>query len=212
MTAIAPSAAAEDRPWPLPPSAETARHSLAAVAEKYGPDAVLLQAYLLNECLRTGSILETAVSAPTVAVHAGHTYLAVTLDSGLIFNDRTARRETRILRVWRQVVERALRRYDTLHLRTDGIAVRVNYHHRRYVDEAHLRADLRAGRGKPETVLFYLLTADILGLLRHQLSSREFLDRSRVLVDGQPYTLQLPAHDSPAPAPRSPPQAMRNRH
>ncbi|GIW39707.1 MAG: hypothetical protein KatS3mg076_0284 [Candidatus Binatia bacterium] len=186
--------------WQLPAPRDRIVESLSEVAARFGPDAVLLQAYLLNEALRSGSILETTVSAPDIDERSGRKYLALTLDSGLVFDDAKTDADERVRLVWVHVVERALKRQKTFRVPAEGIAVRVRYHHRRYRDEDELRRSLPTeGRGKLESVSFYLGLDDLHGFLADRLSAQQLLDRSEVRLNGSPYRVRLRAPAGPEP-------------
>jgi hypothetical protein len=193
-----------DPAWQVPSSKEEIVDSLREVSSKYGPDTVMLQAYLLNEALRLGSILETSISAPSTEEREERTYLALSLDSGLVFNDRDTTQTDRVTRVWREIVERTLRRYESLQLPADGVAIGIGYDHKTFASDADLRAGLqKEGRGQRETVAFYLLGSDVGRFLARELSAQELLDRSYVLLDDRPYVLRLPSPPGAEPEPAS---------
>jgi hypothetical protein len=168
------------------------------VQSKYGADAVMIQGHLLAHAIRGGSVLEAVVSIPGVEDRAGKKFLAFRLETGIIYNDRDGNAPARTGRVWHDIVEATLRRFQTLTLPADGIALILGYTHKPYRDEAELRAHLDEGHGTAETAAFYLLLSDVTELIAERIAPQELLERSTVLVDGAPVHVVL---DLPTPSP-----------
>lgn len=171
--------------WDLPRSEADVVRSLADVAHRFGPDAVLMQTYLLNEAARNGSVLEATALAPALETRNGRRYLVFVLDSGIVFNDRSLSAGQRLRRVWQDIIARCLWRFTSLTLPAEGLGVHVRYHHKAYADEAALRASLASeGRGEAETAAFYFATADVEALVAKALTSGDLLARSESLLNG----------------------------
>jgi len=168
------------------------------VQRKYGSDAVMLEGHLLGYAVRNGSIIEAEISVPGIEERAGKRFLAFKLDTGIIYNDRELSAATRPARLWREVVEAALRQFHTMSMPADGIVLRVGYGHKDYVDEVDLRAHLHEGHGEPEAAAFYLLLGDIGELIADRIDGQQLIDRSTVLVNQAPLHVAL---EAPTPTP-----------
>jgi len=206
MTALPAAAAGPTADWDLPKQQGEILRSLGGVAKHFGPEAVMMQAYLLNEASRNGTILESTVHKPELLDHNGHKHLFFALDSGIVFNDNEVTQSARVLRVWQAIVLHSIQRFDKLPFAADGLAFDIRYHHRRYADEQDLRDRIPTeGRGTPEAADFFFLLRDLRDLIQHQLTEQQLLARSEVLVDGRPYVLQVPlVPATPTPPPLIP--------
>ena len=165
--------------------------TLQDVQRKYGRDAVLIEGHLLGLAVQAGSILEAAISVPGVEERSGKRFLTFKLDTGIIYNDRELTRPGRAARAWRDIVEGSLRKFRSLTVQADGLALLVGYTHKEYVDEAELRARLGEGHGESEATAFYLLIEDVAELLADRITGQQLIDRSTVLIDGSPARILL---------------------
>jgi hypothetical protein len=166
-------------------------HALQDVQRKYGADAVMLEGHLLGNAIRGGSILEATVAVGGVEERDGRRFLAFTVETGIIYNDREVDAAGRPVRVWTDVVEATLRKFHTMKVPADGIAVTLGYRHKPYGDEADLRAHLHESHGQAETAAFYLLLSDVTELIAQHLNGQQLIDRAVVLVDGAPTKILL---------------------
>jgi len=163
------------------------------VASAFGPDAVLTQAYLLNQAVRAGSVLEATVHRPVLQALGAKQFPAFVLDSGIVFNDRDISADARMVRVWKDLLEPVLQRHGKFDLPADGVAFDIRYYHRAYADEEDLRARIaREGRGQSERAVFFFSLEDLRALLEKRLTAQELLDRSVIMRDGRRCTLRLP--------------------
>ncbi|MFI5397213.1 MAG: hypothetical protein ACHQ9S_16870 [Candidatus Binatia bacterium] len=167
--------------------------TLQDVQRRYGPDAVMMEGHLLGQAVRGGSIVDAAISLPGVEERGGKRFLAFKLDTGIIYNDREVSAALRPARVWSDIVEATLRKFQTLSLPADGVVFQLEYAHKEYDNEAELRAHLHDGRGSPEAAAFYLLISDVTELINNRITSQQLLDRATVLIDGTPTHLVLEA-------------------
>ena len=160
---------------------------------KYGGDAVLLEGGLLGQAIRSGSIVDAVISVPGVEERNGKRFLRFKLETGIIYNDRDVAPHERSTRAWSEIVEVTLRQFRKPTVPADGVAVEVSYTHKPYTDIADLHAHLQDGHGEPEAVAFYLLTTDINDLTTDRITSQQLIDRSVILLNGEPTHLTLPA-------------------
>jgi hypothetical protein len=185
-TSLGPASGIEPpKDWDAAVQPEEMMRSLAKVARAFGPDAVIFQTALLNEAVRNGSILEAKVEKPELERREGRSYVAFTLESGIVYNDNDVSAEERVWRTWREIVAAALRRVAAVKLDAEGLAVNVGYHHRPYADERQLRAELPDGRGEAERMSYYLRLEDADKLARGAADPEEVLRRTLVLRGGQ---------------------------
>jgi hypothetical protein len=169
--------------------------TLQDIQRKYGRDAVLIEGHLLGLAIQSGSMLEANISVAGVEERAGKHFLTFKLDTGIIYNARELTSSGRAARAWRDIVESSLRKFRSLTVQADGLALLVGYTHKEYVDEADLRARLTEGHGESEAAAFYLLMEDIAELLADRITGQQLIDRSTVLIDGSPARIVL---DPPA--------------
>lgn len=172
-------------------------HNLQDVRQKYGSDAVMLEGHLLGQAVRGGSVMEAAISIPGIEERAGKRFLAFKLETGIIYNDRVLSAAARPARAWTDIVETTLRRFQTVSVPADGIALLLGWSHKDYADEADVRAHLREDHGQVEAAAFYLLLPDVAELIARRISAQELIDRSTVLVNGAPTRLILEGIPSP---------------
>lgn len=188
------------RPQTETPEAGTTRqeilHMVHDVQTRYGADAVMIEGNLLQQAIRSGSILEAVVSVGGLEQRNGKQFLAFKLDTGIIYNDRALSDAARPGRAWTDIVEATLRKFQTMRVPADGIAVTVGYAHKAYADEADLRAHLHDDHGELETAIFYLLLSDVAELIAERITAQQCVDRSTVLINGSPTRIVL---DAPTP-------------
>lgn len=193
--------AQEPRPAETPegPSPhEEITHTLKDVQRKYGSDAVMLEGHLLGHAVRTGSVGEAAVSVGGFEERDGKRFLTFKLDTGIIYNDREVSAAARPALVWSEIVEASLRKFRTLTVPADGVALTLGYAHRPYADEAELRAHLRDQPGDPEAAVFYLLVSDVSELIADRITGQQLVERSTAFLNGAPAHIVLAA---PTPTP-----------
>jgi hypothetical protein len=192
-----PVVAAEtaELPSDLPPtrSADDRRAVLELMKQnrqKYGDDAALLQGLLLTHSLQGEAVLTTESTIVGFEEHEGHKYVAFRVASGVVLNDKSLDREQRLERIWHIVIERTLLRYPKFTAPADGVAIEIEYNHRPYQQLADLYNEAD-DTGAVERAKFYLLSSDLGDFLAHQISTQDFLERSRVLLDDQPVKLRI---------------------
>jgi hypothetical protein len=181
-----------------PPPEEGTTHkeivdALHDLQRKYGSDAVLMEGQLLGQAIRSGSILEAVISVPGVEERNGKRFLAFKLETGIIYNDREVAPHERTAHVWTEIVEASLRQFHKPSVPADGIAVLVEYTHKPYVDLADLHTHLKEDHGQPEVIAFYVLVPDIIDLNANRITPQQLIDRSLILLNGEPAHLMLPA-------------------
>ena len=204
--AVVTSAAhmAQAQQWKAPADAEQSGirkeilSSLHDVERQYGRDAVMMEGQLLGQVIRSGSIVDAVISISGFEERDGRRYLAFKLDTGIIYNDREVTPAARPVRLWTDIVEPSLRKFEKLNLPADGVVLVLAYAHKQYVDEADLRAHLRDSPGDPESVAFYIRSADVAELTANHITGQRLIDRATVLFNGAPAHLVLGA---PTPLP-----------
>ncbi len=152
-----------------------------------------MEGALLGQAIRSGSILEAVISVSGVEERNGKRFLTFKLETGIIYNDREVAPHERSMRAWSEIVEASLRQFRKPSFPADGLVVVVSYTHKPYDDLAELRAQLKDGHGEPEAVAFYLLTPDVVELNADRITAQQLIDRSTVLLNGEPAHLTLPA-------------------
>jgi len=161
------------------------------VQRKYGSDAVMLQGHLMSQAVHNGAIGETVASVGDVENHDGKRFLVVQLETGIVYNDREISAAARPARLWSDIVEASLRKFHTLTVPADGIALRLGYRHREYDTEAEVRAHFREQPGTPESAVFYLLLPDVIDLLSDRITAQQLVERSTTLVNDTPAHFEL---------------------
>ena len=180
------SARADEEPEPTPPGLNpTIVRALADVRTKYGADAVMMEGFLLSLSIQNGAVLETAITIGEIEEHDTRKYLPFIVETGIIYNDRELSADSRLGRTWTRIIERSLRMFRSLDLPADGLRFAISYGHKPYVDESDLRTHLREGHGDSESIVVYLLTADVHELLATKIDGQQLADRAVVLVDGK---------------------------
>jgi hypothetical protein len=196
---LAGAQAAHAQQWKATPDAEQSilrkeiLRSLHDVERQYGRDAVMMEGQFLGQAIRSGSIVDAVISIPGFEERDGRRYLTVKLETGIIYNDRELAAATRPVRVWSDIVEPSLRKFQALNLPAEGVALVLTYAHKDYVDEADLRAHLRDSPGDPESVAFYILNPDVAELSANRITAQQLIDRGTVLLNGSPTHLVLDA-------------------
>jgi len=195
LTCGSSTVAAEEPEPPAEPgtSRKEIQDSLHELQRKYGSDAVLMEGALLGQAIRGGSILEAVISVPGIEERNGKRFLTFKLETGIIYNDREVAPHERSMRAWSEIVEASLRQFHKPSFPADGVAVVLSYTHKSYSDLADLHAQLKEGHGDPEAVSFYLLTPDVVELNADRITPQQLIDRSTVLLNGEPAHLTLPA-------------------
>ena len=190
--ALASAHAARAQQWKPPIDAEQSGiskeilASLHDVQRQYGKDAVMMEGQLLGQAIRSGSIVDAVISIPGFEEREGRHYLAFKLDTGIIYNDREVTAAVRPVRLWTDIVEPSLRKFEKLNLPADGVVLLLAYTHKQYVDEADLRAHLRDSPGDPESVAFYVRSSDVAELTANRITGQQLIDRATVLFNGSP--------------------------
>jgi hypothetical protein len=185
-----------------PPPAESADgpsshadilNAMQDVRRKYGSDAVMLEGHLLGQAVRSGAVGETTVSVGGFEERGGKRFLTFKVDTGIIFNDRDIGAASRPGRLWKDVAEASLRKFRSLTVPADGIALTLSYAHRESLDEADLRGRRHEEPGKSEAVVFYLLLPDVGDLVADRITGEQLIERSKVLLNGAPARVLLGA-------------------
>jgi hypothetical protein len=175
------------------------------VGRLYGPDAILLQSYLLGHAIQEGSVLEAAIGVAGIQNFQSRKYLTFKLETGIVYNDRELSPDARLTRTWSRIVERSLRKFRSIVVPADGLAFAITYFHKAYIDEPDLRAHLRDGHGEEESALFYLLSSDVNDLVASRITSQGLADRATVLVNGSARHVQVETPEATIPAPAQTP-------
>ena len=182
---------AKEEDWDPTVPQEQVMRSLAEVAGKFGPYAVILQSALLNEAVRNGSILEAKVDAPEYRERDGKQYLGFSLDSGIVYNDNSVSPDDRLRRTWQDIVISAIRRLTEVQFdKVEGLAIRVGYHHRPYESERELREQLPEGRGEAEQVSYYIALDDAAGMVKGTADLPKVLERTTIVRGTEVVTLK----------------------
>ena len=190
LVCIATRAIAQPTP-DLPSSKGEVAAALQAIEHKYGRDAVKLQSHLLNYALQGGSDLEANIAIRGDDQRDGKTYMAVVLDSGIVYNDAGEAAGRYPERVWIDIVDPTLRQFETIEVPTDGVALHISYRHAAYEDRTDLYRKMRENAPPPEVVSFHLLSSDVIDMVHARISSSELLHRSSALLNGQPVAIEL---------------------
>ncbi len=168
---------------------------------KYGEDAALLQGLLLTHSLQGDAILTTESTIVGFEETDGRKYVAFKVASGIVLNDRKlASPGERLEKIWHVVLERALTRYPSFQAPGDGLAVEVHYNHKSFHSLSDLYENVE-DVGPLERVKFYMLASDLSAYVEHRLTVQEFLERSKILLDGEAVRLRLAEVPLGPPAP-----------
>lgn len=141
----------------------------------------------------------TRMSISYAQINNGRKYVALHVETGIIFNTRTANQEGRLRAVWSKIVAPSIMALKTCELPAEGIKIAVAYSYRSYGNEDELRETIEdTGRG--ERVILHISMQDLLALLAGNLSEQSLLDRSSLSVNGLERQLSL---KGPLPESRS---------
>lgn len=154
--------------------------------ERYGADAVILQVQLLQYAVQAGSILPAGVRVRGVEVHNTHRYVVFSVETGMIFNSRDSTQQSRMHRVWSDIVIPTLGRLTTCDVPADGIALELSYFHRPYQRSTELQETAESNPGRGERAALHLLRRDILAFRRQQIDAPELFSRSSARTDELP--------------------------
>jgi hypothetical protein len=183
----------------LPSSKGEVASALEAIEHKYGRDAVKLQSHLLNYALQGGSDLEANVVIRGNDSRDGKTYMAVVLESGIVYNDTGESAGHYPERVWVDIVDPTLRQFEAIEVPTDGVALHISYRHAAYEDRTDLYRKMRENAPPADVVSFHLLSSDVVDMVHARISSSELLRRSSALLNGQPVAIELSAEPGAPP-------------
>jgi hypothetical protein len=183
----------------LPSTRGEVAAALQAIEHKYGRDAVKLQSHLLNYALQGGSDLEANVAIRGDDSRDGKTYMAVVLETGIVYNDKGETAGRYPERVWIDIVDPTLRQFETIEVPTDGVALHISYRHAAYDDRTDLYRKMRENTPSPDVISFHLLSSDVIDMVHARITSSELLRRSRALLNGEPVAIELRSEPGAAP-------------
>ena len=174
---------------PLPAPGDDTRQAVISLLrenrQRYGDDAAIMQGLLLVHANAGGAVLATESAIVGFEERDARRFVAFRVDSGTVFDDGSTMPADRVALVWREILERSLRRYPTFDVPGDGIAVEILYSHRPFGSLSELYQTLDQPR-IVEHAKFYLLSRDIKEFLAQRLGPGELLSRSVVLLDEKP--------------------------
>lgn len=101
--------------------------SLADTADRYGNDAVALQAALLIETIASGAVGASEVTVVGPSQRAGASFLHMRVVSGHIFDSEASTPQTRLASLWERVALPALARLETLEMHPRGLHLQFAY-------------------------------------------------------------------------------------
>jgi hypothetical protein len=205
---LVPAAGADPTPLPsteldaLPGARrEDVIHALRKVRLEYGEDAVLIEAQLLLNAMRSGAQRATGVRVDGLRTHRGKRYLRFDVETGLVFDSATRDEAARVQMLWRTIMVPTFERVPTLEVAADGVMIALTYHHRAYrsQNELHAAADQP---GTAEETIFYVLASDVDAAARRTVAVRDLLARILVTVDDGERRIAAADPDAPtAPGP-----------
>jgi len=209
IASAASAADTDDLPKDLPPASGADERVkvlqlMRQNKDKYGADAALMQGLLLTHSLQGQAVLVSESTIVGFEQTEGRKYVAFRVGSGVVFDDKQFDRDQRLERIWHVVLERTLLRYPTFSAPGDGLAVEIQYNHRPFEKARDLYEEAANG-GTAESAKFYMLSADVSAFIEGRLGAQDFLERSRILLDGEPVKLRvLEVVMPPAPTPSAP--------
>lgn len=154
--------------------------------KQYGPDAVSLQVQLLHYALQAGSILPAGVRIRGVEERDAHRYLVFLVDTGIVFNSRESTQQTRMDRIWSDIVIPTIGRLTACNIQADGITLEMTYFQRPYRHSIELQQTVESNPGRGERVSLRLLCRNILAFRRADLDGSVLFSRSGARVDEPP--------------------------
>ena len=161
---------------------------LQEMKRQYGPDTVALVSWLLEAANHSGAMLTTSIKVNGNETRDGMTFLVITVDTGLILNERNVDQPSRLLTVWEQIVAKAFARMDTIQVPADGVMVDLLYHCKSFPETDSL-ADHVDEPGLIEEAKFYVIGDHLRAFMDEKISSQELLGHTQVLVGDQPIVL-----------------------
>ena len=164
-------------------------HVFQEMKKQYGPDTVALVSWLLEAANHSGAILTTSIKVNGNETRDGITFLVITVDTGLILNERNVDQPSRSLTVWERIVAKAFARMDTLQVPADGVMVDFLCHHCKSFPETDNLADHVDEPGLIEEAKFYVIGDHLRAFMDEKISSQELLGHTQVLVGDQPIVL-----------------------
>lgn len=190
MLAIRPAHAADKTPTfgtgstPPPDVLEF----LQKMKRQYGPDTVELVSWLLDATNLSGSVLTSSIKVNGNETKDNISFLVISIDTGLILNERTIDQHGRLLTVWKKILTKAFAHMDNIKVPADGVMVDLRYHHTSFPETDSL-ADHVDKPGPIEEAKFYITNDYLRAFMRKELSPQDLLSRTQVFVGDQPIVL-----------------------
>jgi hypothetical protein len=158
---------------------------------QYGPDTVTLVSWLLDAATRSGSVLTASVQVNGNESREDIKFLVFQVDTGIIFNTRTADQNGRLTVLWDKILAKAFTHLETLRVPADGVMVNLLYHYKSFPETDDLSEHVDEP-GPIEEAKFYFRTDPLRAYLSKELSPQILLSRSQVLINNTPAILTLP--------------------
>lgn len=155
---------------------------------QYGPDTVALVSWLIEAMNHSGSVLTSSVKVDGNEMKNNTRFLIFRVDTGLILNETTVDRNSRLLLVWEKILGKAFLQMETIQVPADGVVIDLLYHHKSFPETDSL-ADHVDEPGPIEEAKFYIHGDSLRAFMRKELSAHQLLSRTQVLVNGQPVLL-----------------------
>ncbi len=181
----------DDPPWNPDRSPELGK-LLRELNQLYGPDTVSLLSWLNDASIHhRHSVLTTTVRVDGKETRNNLSFLIFKVETGVIFNTRTTDQPQRLANLWETVLAKALSRFETFTVPTDGIMIDVRSHCKTFAERDAL-ADHVDDPGLVEEVKFYFVGELLRAYLGKKLSAQELLGKTQILINGTPATWRLP--------------------
>lgn len=161
---------------------------LQEMKRQYGPDTVALVSWIIEATNHSGSILTSSVKVDGHEEKDNTRFLVFRVETGLILNEKTVDRNSRLLLIWEKIVGKAFLQMETIQVPADGVMIDLLYHHKSFPETDSL-ADHVDEPGPIEEAKFYIHGDALRAFMRKELSAHQLLSRTQVLVDGQPVLL-----------------------
>lgn len=161
---------------------------LQEMKRQYGPDTVALVSWIIEATNHSGSILTSSVKVAGHEVKDNTRFLVFRVETGLILNEKTVDRNSRLLLVWEKILGKAFLQMETIQVPADGVMIDLLYHHKSFPETDSL-ADHVDEPGPIEEAKFYIHGDALRAFMHKELSAHQLLSRTQVLVDGQPVFL-----------------------
>lgn len=182
---------ADDSPWNTNRSPELGK-LLRELDQLYGADTVSLLSWLNDASIHhRRSVLTATVRVDGKEARDDLTFLIFKVETGVIFNTRTADQASRLIDLWEQVVVKALSHFNTFTVPTDGIMIDLLSHCKAFAEKDDL-ADHVDEPGAVEEVKFYFPGDPLRAYLGKQISAHALLSRMSVVVNGTLTPVFLP--------------------